>query len=1430
MSRRVFRVALAAVALVGLVLRLWNLDFDERQHLHPDERHWALTAAALDAAPAPEPHGTVLGPVLDWLDGDRSPANVYRVTPSFTYGPLPLALSRGVGGWLQDGATNGSQPANAVGHLLDGIGLPLLDAEGRPRFDDAYQVDLIGRMLGALFDTITIAVIGLIGRRLAGRVVGLAAAGLYASSVLAVQLAHFLGAEPLLGLGCALTVLAAVSLDRSPDVRAAARGGVALGAAIGLAVAAKLTAAGLVVVPVVACVALAVRHRRRSDLVRLAAVAVTAGLVFRVLHPGAFGGLGLFLSDAFLTDLDVARNLASSSAPPSFQWANRLPVVQPILWMTWFTIGPGAMLFAAIGAWDLLRRRADREAGCGRWVVLVMLGSVAVPFAYIELTSLPTGRYYVPMLPAFMVLAGLGVRVSVEAVRRWAGWRRIAAGGVTVIALATTALWVLAFVHGVHGHPHTRVEATRWIVEHVPEDAVLSSQAWDDGLPLALPGVDPSRWGSEQLNMVGPDDVDKVERIAEQLGRIDYVVESSPRIWATVGRMPARFPSSIRFFDALDSGALGFERVATFTSRPRLGPFEIDDSRADEAFSVYDHPEVRIWAKVRTVATDEIVEILDPVAAANAVPVEPVRAWANGLLLHADEVAANQSGPTYDEAFDTDGNPWVHVVAWFLLVELIGLATFVLTRRLWSDLPDAGLGVAKIVGLGAVGLALFVWSTWLGRGLGRGIAVASVTALLACGVVRASRTRTDLVDLWRRRRPVLLGAEVVGVLAFVSVVLLRASNPDLWHPDRGGEKPFELALLTAVLRTETVPVYDPWFSGGVLNYHSGGWFLLSGPARVLATTPSLVVNIGLAVVAACTASALFTAGAAVARTRLRRSPRSTPSAGNRVALLAGVGAVVTGLVWSNLAVVTQTWDSITGSRDGPFDWWGTSRVIPRSVAITEFPAWSFLFGDLHPHVMGIAVLVTAGVAALALGQALCSRRLAAVVGLAAVAGTAIAYVRIVNAWDLPLAAGLFGLAVVAALIGGASWRRCLAALGVALAVVLVVWAPWSWRTEVYDNGIDPATLFTPLSSWAIQFGLFAVTTAMVIGVCLVGSLRASQPVVGRVTGAHLGTAGIALVALGVCAISPQRTVTVVTLLLGAGAAWSAWRVVRAPRTAPLGGALGPIVLAVGWFVQAGVETVTLRNDGGRMNTVFKFWLQSWTMLAVGSAAVLATSVAGHRRTSGSRRATVVLRRTAAVLAIAGTVVGAAFWTRATPVRLDDRVSAGGLSLDGEAYLRTDLELGADDARFRPSSDLALVEWLRSEVEGLPVIAEAPGEDYRWTSRFSAMTGLPTPIGWPYHESQQRRPYVPLIDRRHADLTALFASGDPVVVATVLERYDIAYVVFGTRERIISTPASAAVLRDHECLRVEFTGDGVDAERWIASVDAACVTRVRRAAR
>ena len=51
--RWVWPLLLAVCALVGLTARLWNLDFDQRQHLQPDERHWSITSGNLAAAPAP---------------------------------------------------------------------------------------------------------------------------------------------------------------------------------------------------------------------------------------------------------------------------------------------------------------------------------------------------------------------------------------------------------------------------------------------------------------------------------------------------------------------------------------------------------------------------------------------------------------------------------------------------------------------------------------------------------------------------------------------------------------------------------------------------------------------------------------------------------------------------------------------------------------------------------------------------------------------------------------------------------------------------------------------------------------------------------------------------------------------------------------------------------------------------------------------------------------------------------------------------------------------------------------------------------------------------------------------------------------------------------------------------------------------------------
>ncbi len=1427
---RWFGVLVAVVSVVGLVLRLWNIDFDQRQHLHPDERFWAITADHLAREPGRAPHGTIAGPLLDLLDGQGT-SSPYRVTDNFLYGPVSLSLARSVGGWLHDGVVSGGEPAHSVARAIDAFGVPLIDDASKPRFDDRYQVDLIGRFLGAVLDTLTIVVIGFVGRRLGGSLAGVLAAGLYAVCVLAIQHAHFLGSEPLVGLGCALTVLATLRLDRSASRRAAWRTGLTVGAAAGLAVAAKLTAIGLIAVPAIGAALLVWRRRRLSDVVRLAGMAVGLIVAFRVLQPSAFNGLGMSLSADFLDDVRRAAELRNDASPPSFQWVGRTPVVQPLLWLGRFTLGPGTVIGAGLGIaamvlgrwgrqWERTRRLGGLVASVETWTMFVIMASFVVPFVYVVRSAFPSGRYFYPMLPAVCATAGFGLATAFGVARRSVGANRRCCFVVATGALALSVVWGFAFVHGVYGHPNTRVAASRWVADQVPAGSVLTSEAWDDGLPLSLPGIDTAAYRSEQLHLVEPDSVDKTLKLADQLTRVDYVVESSPRIWGVVGRMPARFPSTIAFFAALDSGRAGFQRVATFRSGLRLGPWRLGERAAEEAFSVYDHPEVRIWKKVRTVERTELLMALDLDGAASAIAVDPTRGAANGLMLTPDERVRNETGLTYNEAFSADGTGAFHALGILALVELFGFAAFVLILPVTRRLPDAGLGVSKVFGLLTMAFVTFVCVVWFGRTLDRSLISIVAVGLVSLAVWRARKHRSELKRLWRERRDLLVIVEMLTVVTFAAFVMLRSLNPDLWHPSRSGEKPFELAYLTAVLRTRTLPVYDPWFSGGAMNYYYGGWYLLAAPARLLRTAPGLVLNLGLGVFASCTAGAAFTTGAALAgglRTCWRQRSRSS-----RLAGVAGVLASGFAVTASNAAILAPLWRKLTGStRAGSLDWWALSRVIPESVAITEFPAWSLLFSDLHPHVMDLPLLLALGALAWLWHDAVMESRRREGIGLAVMLAIVVGFVRMTNTWDVPLAVGVCGLAMVLVWWRTSAWRRLVEPVVAFAAVLVGAFWPYVSRGEVFDAGFDPAGLRTPLTSWSRQFGVFAVITAVVvIGAMFVVLRRGHHR---RFTATI--SAAIVLAEVLYRLARPEFAVFQVTASLAAGCGWLAWwRSKHGHADGRALAAVGPLVLGVGWAIQAAVELFTVRHDSGRMNTVFKFWYQSWLVLSVGAAVVAAGELV---RRGG-------LRRTMTAVVAFALGMSVVFWWWATPVRLDDRLSQAGLSLAGEAVLTRELTMEVDGKRFVPADDVQLADWLRANVPGIRPIAEAPGVDYRWTSRMSWMTGLPSPIGWPYHQSQQRRPYQASIDRRVKDLRNLYTTTDEVEMARVLATYRIEYLVFGTQEHLLATDASAAALRGFECLRLAAVadrtadGDGGDGQFYVATVDRSCLSRHRPA--
>ncbi|MCC7106405.1 MAG: hypothetical protein IT307_14810, partial [Chloroflexi bacterium] len=455
-------------------------------------------------------------------------------------------------------------------------------------------------------------------------------------------------------------------------------------------------------------------------------------------------------------------------------------------------------------------------------------------------------------------------------------------------------------------------------------------------------------------------------------------------------------------------------------------------------------------------------------------------------------------------------------------------------------------------------------------------------------------------------------------------------------------------------------------------------------------------------------------------------------------------------------------------------WWHGSRVIPtiQPDGITEFPYFSFLLGDLHPHFTALALdlLVLALVLALLLeGTPRTDWPWRIVSGLAL--GVLIA----ANTWDVATFWLLFGVASALVLWRAAGdWRIGWRVLGPSLwpiGIAIAGYFPYFIGYSSQRLGLAFVTSgFTPLVSVGIIFG-------PMLALCLLLVLRPA------VEGRGVGAAAIrpVLVSVMVAIIllaAGRQTLAVAAGLLGlllvrawgALRSWSradgeAGRSVRSGGTAPAEAALvySYLLAGLGVAIVAAVEVIYIRDVfGTRMNTVFKFYYHAWVLL--GLAGAVAAGLWCLRTDWSWRPAT------ARVLAggLTATVVGLGL---VYPVASTMSKSSGYRqpTLDGMAFL----------SRARPGEAEA-IRWLSSQA-GRPVVLEAVGPAYSEFARVATFSGLPTVLGWDNHESQWRGPLVEFAKRKQ-DVETIYRRGDAETALPILQRYGVRYVFVGGLER------------------------------------------------
>ena len=1012
--------------------------------------------------------------------------------------------------------------------------------------------------------------------------------------------------------------------------------------------------------------------------------------------------------------------------------------------------------------------------------------------------------------------------------------------------------------------------------------SLLMNEHWDDLLPVGLDGR--NAYGAYYTEVSGgqrpvthPDSPEKREEVIAWLDEADYLMISSQRAMWNLPRMPLTYPLMLKYYEGLFSGELGFDLVAQFHADTRLGPLYVsdtsaqigwgepprigwpppDETAAEEAFSVYDHPPVWIFAKTDRYSPENTRRVLESVDLSQVRVMNPLEATkaAGGMQLTEAEKAIQRAGGTFSETFAIDGvlsrNPWLAAVVWALAVILLGWVAFPLAYTALGGLPDRGYGLARILGL-----LVISYLPWLAASLKwlphtRGTIALALMALVATSAVLFLRRRGEMLAFLRRRRRYILAVELVGLGLFALMVLIRLGNPDVWDVIWGGEKPMDLSYFTAVMRSTTFPPYDPWHAGGYINYYYYGFVFVGALTKLLGVMPAVAYNLILPMLFSMTGVAVFSLAhnLVVAAARFGKSRRRS----GKLPYVAGLTAVALALLLGNLAqpgVVANAWyqagtpalDEIplvgraTRTLDGgikvlggqpapiyPGDWfWTASRAInaePGEVQpITEFPYFTFLYADLHAHMIAfpLSMLALGWAVSMALwsdnrrrttdhGQRESEefRRPSSAVrgpGLAAglVGALAIGVLRPTNTWDWPtyLLLGALATAFYVFQNDGFNWRA-LGKAGLLTAALFGLSSLLFWPyTANYGAAYSSVSLwpgsYTRAWNYLLVHGLFLffVVTHLLrelrawAATWTEAGKRRLEPLAGPL----LLAAGL-FVVLNVVLLVRGYWVAPIALPLLVGTGLLALRpglpAARRVVLALMSAAIGLTLL---------VEIIVLDGDVGRMNTVFKFYLQVWLMLSVACGPAAVWAWAAIRNTGRLRQAWSVAL---------GVLLFAAFLypLLATPAKWGIRMNRDAPhTLDGAAFMPY-VEYGDTDYAGNPRTvrlleDQGAIEWLQRNVAGSPVVMEAfGGNPYRSiAARIAMYTGLPAVAGWDWHQRQQRA-VAPdtLVTRRIEDVNTFYNTLDPAEARAILDRYNVGYVVVGSLENTYYWPQGLAKL-------------------------------------
>jgi YYY domain-containing protein len=670
------------------------------------------------------------------------------------------------------------------------------------------------------------------------------------------------------------------------------------------------------------------------------------------------------------------------------------------------------------------------------------------------------------------------------------------------------------------------------------------------------------------------------------------------------------------------------------------------------------------------------------------------------------------------------------IIVWYVLILVIGTAAFPIVSMVCKNISDRGYCISKIAGI-----LILSYLAWL---LSYPLSFSRVTVLIALAILCALSLLCIIYGKSEMhiKKDVIIRNEIVFFVAFIIFLAIRVYSPEIIN---FGEKFMDFAFLNAVMRSSQFPPHDPWFAGGLLDfYYYFGYLTVAVPSKISGISTAVTYNLGLVTFAALAANAAFGIGYDL-----------TKKIGYGVWTMIFVTFIANAHIVFDMTA--RLLNLQTASHEQIFGLWESTRIIPDT--INEFPYFSFTFGDLHPHVISIPFQLLVLVLMLNIhrsdgsGMRIYGKGAVHILAGTLLSALAIGVLFPVNAWDYPTYLIIFASIVLVQQYRAASLRNALVPIATVATLSILLFMPFYLDFQgagASGAGIGIVYQHTLLIDFIEIFALFLFL--------IFSFLFLHSDLDRRYVVALIPIAALSLIFFQTLIITIPLTLLCIYLLFHEDN--------KSDRFVM-------VLVLIGSLLVIFCEIFYLDDHFGapneRMNTVFKLYLQIWILWGIAAGYCMYRSISSLKHAS-SRTKTLWIVFFCILFASSGIC---SITITAERISLDHNPP----SLDGTEYLN-----------LSDKGEYLAISWIRREIAGTPVILEAPGgNSYSTDSRVSAFTGLPTLIGWRWHEIMWGRGWDE-VGPRVKDADTIYNTHDVSLAIDLLDRYNVSYIYIGAAER------------------------------------------------